>query len=353
MNNLGAIKQLLESGTITREEYCTIIKRLEKADSNYEKTWGELLEEFTNWCDERYSAVTSKGYKTCLYKFMLYVTKKDDNSSAFKEKFSTYNFQKVNKFINSMYDNSFSQQAISKTKYSLDVFGEYLRSIGVDAPDTKSIKISVKKEVNNTTVALKHEEIMNIAKFGELRNKVCVLLCYEGALRRIELSNIRVQDFNFENNQLIIYDNDEKIDRVCILTDYTIEIVKMYIKELYENIKGWNRARQKSNRPIREDYGYIFQNVKMVKPSYSMLQVMLKNSSKEYYESIGYVDKELSEKLKLVTFESIRNSRKVYLLHNGYSVQEVMRMCGDKNYMSTYRFTKLVDLLYPALNTNK
>ena len=92
---------------------------------------------------------------------------------------------------------------------------------------------------------------------------------------------------------------------------------------------------------------HIFQSVKMVVPSYSLLQVMVKTNAEAYYGSICSDSDEIKEKVKLVTFETIRNSRKVYLLSQGVSTQEVMRLSGDKNYMSTHRFSKLVPLLYP------
>ena len=49
------------------------------------------------------------------------------------------------------------------------------------------------------------------------------------------------------------------------------------------------------------------------------------------------------------TFETIRNSRRVYLLAQGKTVQQVMTLVGDRNYMATYRFVKVVPMLYPEL----
>lgn len=347
MGNLESIRLLLENGVITKSEYEIFVKRLDEKKSDYEETWGEILDDFYDWCVKNYSLSTSKGYKTCLYKFILHLTKKDNNIDALNEKFELYSFTKVNNFINKMYDENFSNQSISKTKYAINVLSKYLRELGIDAPEVNEIKISIQKEVNQTTIALRHEEVMEIANIGELRNRACILLCYEGTLKRVELCNIKVQDFDFSNHQLIVYNNDNKIDRVCVLSDYTVEVVKEYIEDLYSNINSWNKSRIKKGRTPREDFGYIFQSVKIVKPSYSVLQTMLKNNAKEYYKNKGFSDIEILDKIKNITFESIRNSRRVYLLSKGYSVNDVMRMCGDKNYMSTYRFDKLVPLLYP------
>ena len=345
MDSRATIEKLFKSNIITKAEYEKLMKRLEITDTGYVKAWGEILDDFYGWCTQKYSLITAKGYKTCLYKFMLYLTGKDNNESAFTEQFAPYTFRQANSLIADMTKRMYSQQAINKTAYAIAVFGDYLRSVGIDVPDTRDIKVSIKKEVNNTTIALKHDEIMAMSEIGELRNRVCLLLCYEGALKRAELCNVRIQDFNFQNKQLVIY-SDEKIDRVCLLSDKTVELTNRYIQELYENIASWNASRVAKGRTPREDYGYLFQSVKMIKPSYSVLQVMLKNTAKMYYEANGNPE-EVADKVKQVTFETIRNSRRVYLLHKGYDVREVMAMCGDKNYMSTHRFSKLVNLLYP------
>lgn len=347
MSDLDKLKELLNSGIITKDEYEAIEKRFNSYNSNYEETWNDILNGFYEWCNGKYSITTAKGYKICLYKFALYLTKEHDNQSALEQKFKPYTFRSVNGFINKMQEDGFGNQAISKTKYAIMVLGTYLSTKGIETPDVSKIKISIKESVNNTTFAFLQDEIIEIANMGDLRSKVCIMLCYEGALKRIELSNIKVSDFDFNKSQLFIRGKNDNIDRVCILTGKTICAVKEYIDELYSNIERWNLSRTSKNKEPREDFGYIFQSVKMVVPSYSLLQTMLKENVTNYYLKKGLTEKELSHKISCVTFESIRNSRKVYLLSKGLTVNDVMQMCGDKNYMSTYRFVKLVPMLYP------
>lgn len=346
MPNIESVNKLLENGIITKDEYEVIIERLRQERHKTKFTWETMITGFYDWCMENYSLITAKGYKTCMYKFMLYLTKKDNNKDAFKEAFETYSFTDVNNFINKMITENFSKQAINKTKYAIAVFGNYLSTLELEAPDINNIKISITGETHNVKTVLHEDDVLKIAEIGELRNKVCILLCYEGCLKRMELCEIKVQDFDFDKNQLVIY-KDGKLERVCVLSEYTISTVKTYIKNLYKDIESWNNARAKSGRPIREDFGYIFQSIKMVKPSYSILQTMLKTNVLAYYESMGQSATEASESSKNITFETIRNSRKVYLLSKGYSVNDVMHLCGDNNYMSTHRFSKFVGLLYP------
>lgn len=347
MDNIESLKQLLLDNVITKEEYDSLSRRVLEEGDNYRQNWKEMLDGFTAWGTSQYAKVTIKGYRTCLYKLMLYLTKASTNDEAFQMEFQMYTFRNVNSFLKKLEEENYSAQGLNKVKYSIVVFGKYLETLGIEVPDITTIKTSVRKYVNQSATALKHEEIMDIVESTDLRSKVCILLSYEACLRRIELVNLKVQDFNMNNKQVYIYDKDGKIDRVCILTDSTIDIIKRYINELYENIDNWNKSRVSKGRAPRDDFGYLFQSVKMVAPSYSLLQAMLKSSATNYYKSI-YDDIEIvKSKVANFTFENIRNSRRVYLLSKGQSVTEVMQVSGDKNYMSTYRFVKMVPELYP------
>ena len=158
------------------------------------------------------------------------------------------------------------------------------------------------------------------------------------------MSKVKVSDFNFEKNQLYIYNNDNALDRVCILTQTTTDVIREYIDELYVNIDRWNKSRVSKGKDKREDFGYIFQSVKMVVPSYSVLHSMLKENAQKYYESLNADN--IDDSISKVT-EVLRNSRKVYLLSKNLQVNDVMQLCSDSNYMSTYRFLKLVPVVYP------
>jgi site-specific recombinase XerD len=352
MNNLNRLNELLNDAIITREEYELFKKRLTESKSDYDKTWSDVLDGFYQWCLDKYSVTTAKGYKTCLYKFISYLTKSDKNDEWYDKKFELYSFIKVNNYINKLHNSNFSHQSINKQRYAIAVFGKYLNELGIDAPNIDKIKVSIRENVNNTTIALRHDEIEKIINAGDLRSKVCLSLAYEGALKRIELCEIKVKDFDFNKKQLYIY-NGNKLERVCVLSDETINTVQTYIDELYADIEHWNKNRILKGREPREDFGYIFQNVKTTTPSYSSLQTMIKENATNYYKSLGLSDEEVRSKTKNVTFETLRNSRKVYMLANGVPTVEVMSVCGEKNYMGTYRFVKLVPILYPEKTIHK
>lgn len=342
------LKQMLEDKIITQKEYEVILKRMNhELEVNEGITWGRMMDNFLEWCEERYTIVTAKGYKSCIHKFFNYLNDIHNNNGGLDGDFYTYNFQEVNGFLDDMASQGLTKQTISKNRYALVVFGNFLNEKGIESPDITMIKTPIKDE-NKDCFAFNQNEIFEIAEGTDLRSKVCILLCYECALKRIELTKCKVDDFNFSKRQLIIYNtNRTKIDRVCVISDKLSNIVQRYINELYQDIEAWNRERISKNREPRVDEGYLFQSVKTTVPSYSILQYMLKGSSTRYYENKFDDVNEIKEKVSRFTFENIRNSRRVYLLAIGKDIRDVMNFCGDKNYMSVYRFQKLVPLLYP------
>lgn len=349
MVDIRNIKEMLENNIITKEEYDTIVSRLQppKTVDNY--LWSDIVEGYYNWCIDKYTETTSKGYKVCIMKFVRYITKIDDTDEAFSTKFQPFTYQVASQFIKSMFDEDLNSQTISKIKYALIVLTDYLRTINIDAPNISNIKISTKENRVKPVIALKDVEIYDIVNSCDLRSQVAILLCYECALKRQELSKVRIQDFNFEKRQLFVYDADETtIDRVCILSVSTIQLIKEYISQLYQDIERWNKSRLKKGFELREDLGYLFQSVKTTVPSYTMLQTTLKKCAKKYY-SQSYSGDELDVRVGNFTFETIRNSRRVYLLAQGKTVQQVMTLVGDRNYMATYRFVKVVPMLYPEM----
>ena len=347
MKDINNIKMLLDNNIITKEEYDTIIKRMQPPKDVNNYLWNDILVGYYKWCTGKYTETTAKGYKVCVLKFIRYTTNIDDTNMALETKFKPFTYQTVSKFIETMFNDELNSQTINKIKYSLIVLTDYLKSLNIDAPDITGIKISTKETKDKTSIAFKEDEIYSVAESCDLRSKVVILLCYECALKRIELTKVKVQDFNFDTRQLFIYSDDNKtIDRVCVLSSKTAAMVKEYIDNLYDDIERWNKSRLSKGLELREDMGYLFQNIKTTVPSYTMIQTTLKKCAKAYYSKI-YSEDELKEHVGNFTFENIRNSRRVYLLAHGKTVPQVMTLVGDRNYMGTHKFLKLVPMLYP------
>lgn len=348
MIDIKNIKEMLDSKIITKEEYDVIVSRIQapKTVDNY--TWSDIVDGYYDYCCQKYTIITAKGYRTCIMKFVMYYLNNNDYDYILKQKFDVFTFQRVNTFISWMTSEGLSSHTIKKIKYAMIVLCDYLKSIGIDAPDITNINIAEDKLDNDNVQLLTKDEIYDIAEGADIRAKICILLCYEGAIKRQEIFKVRFQDFDYEKCQLNIYADDNFI-RVCILNKQIIELVKTYKDMLYEDIEKWNKSRIKKGREIREDFGYIFQNIKTTTPSYPMLQTLLKNTAKKYYTEKGFDDKIIKSKVSNFTFETLRNSKRLYLLAQGYTVNQVMNIVGDKNYMSTCRFQKYVPMFYPDI----
>lgn len=341
------LKSMLDSKIITKEEYDVILKRITPQKSISDYTWEDIIDGCYDWCQDKYTITTIKGYRICIMKFVMYITETDNYEEAFKKKFKVYTFQDVNKFIDWMNNERLSNQTISKIKYAMIVLGNYLKTLDIDVVDVSAIKTPINPSSTISNVALREEEIYDVASSAGLKAQVMVLLNYECGLKRQELTKVKVQDFNFEKKQLFVYQDNGNIDRICILNAQTVTLITEYIKELYQDIAEWNGSRQRGGRDVREDFGYIFQTIKSAIPSPSVLQTMLKKAAKNYY-CTKYSDEELANKIADFTFETIRNSKRVNLLANGKTVQQVMNIVGDRNYMSTHKFERFVPLLYRA-----
>ena len=348
MKELVSLKEMLENNIITPYEYEELLKRFLKSSKDYRKTWEDMIDDFEEYCkSEGYSNFTVKGYRTALYKFMRFITNCETNEEAYVKNFKTFDFADVNAFFDKMVESKYSKQAIHSQKHALVIFSNFLKSIGIESPDISELKIIGSLDNYKTSGnILSNSTINSMIESCELKGKVLLSLCYDGCIKRNDLTTLRFKDINLDTKQLILYKENGEIDRVCTLRQETVDYVKEYGVELYRKVEEWNANRISKGREPREDYGYIFQTVKSATPSYAILQTILKNSAKKYFlmqsDSVDGID----EKVATVTFESIRNSKKVYLLSQGYSVYDVMSYTGDTNYMSVYRMKKFVPIIY-------
>lgn len=352
LNKLENLKELLVQGFITQDEFDKISKRFNEPNSIEDCTWEDIVEGFYKWTSGKYTLTTRNGYKTCLLKFIKYYTKINNNSGALAEPFKMYGFKDVKKYIDFLNNDFLTNQTISKNKYAVIVLGTYLETLGLIVPVIENIDISISKEANRATPVFHEDEIYEVANCGNLRDKLIISLCYEAALKRAELTNLKMGDFNLRTHQLILKNEEGELDRVHIMSKPLTRLVSKYIGELREDIDRWNKSRLKTGKPLREYSDYLFQNVKNTIPSYNIIQCAMKNNSKEYY-SKKYDEETLKQKVSNFTVENIRNSRKVKLLSEGYTVTQVMTMLKESNYMSVCKFKKLVPLIYPESVNNE
>lgn len=128
----------------------------------------------------------------------------------------------------------------------------------IETPDISSITITEQIDVQIEENFIRQDEIFDVSDNTDLRGKICIRLCYEAALKRQELVRVRFNDFVYQNNTLIIYDENQKIDRIAEVSSDLLKLVNEYKINLYQNVEKWNESRLKKGKEIREDFGYVF-----------------------------------------------------------------------------------------------
>jgi len=348
--NLGELEKLYKMNLISKEDFEKIKERYValRANEGGDLLYNDLIESFTISISDRILKPTVAAYKRRVTDFAKHFNKLQESDSLDDVVFEPFNLYDIENYFDYLAEHNESVSFMNNTKSAINSFSEYLSSIGIDSPDIRMVKIDNTKYRKRLRFAYTKDEVYNIADSGDLRQNVIVRLCFEGGLKRNQLINIKSNDFNFNTNQLFIYDEDTGIlDRAFTLTDKTVDLVKEYLNELYENIEKWNNSRIVRGREPREDYGYIFQNIKVAKPGYPVINTALKKAAEKYYKKLGITGEELEEKISDFTTESIKSSLRVYLFSKGLSTNEVMSLLGEKNYAFCNKSKKLVQVLYP------
>lgn len=349
--NFNEIEILLDKGLITKEEFSKIKERMvEKSiETKSDIRFNDILESYLVNISKYVSMPTVSAYKNRVMDFSKFYYNVEDESQLHGKNFQPFDLNTVKLYFEHLLETNQSLSYMNNSKAAINNFSEYLNSIGINSPNLSKIKVDNSFYKKRVRFAYTEEEIYKIADSStDIRGNVMIRLAYEGGLKREQIAKIRRQDFVFDKKQMLVYDDKTKLlDRTIILSNKTVKLTMEYIKELYSDIEKWNASRKDRNRPIRDDFGYIFQNIKSVTPSWAVVYNTIVNVAENYFSSLGFVGDELQEKISDFGTETIKNSRRVYLFSEGLSTQEVMVMMGDSNYALCNKSRKLVPLLYP------
>ena len=355
-NEIKGIELLFEQGIITQSEYEGIRERIitKSVESKDDLLFEDIFKSYMSHLEKTVIKQTQAAYRGKIINFELYMHDVQTEELLFNEKFEKFNLQNAKDYFNFMQENNESLSYLNNTKSAIKNYCDYLNTIGINAPDLSSIKVDNRYYNVRIRHAYHIDEIYKIASFGNLRDNVLIRLAFEGGLKREQIKNIKVQDFDFDKNNMMVYDAETGVlSRVANLTNETAKLTKVYINELYENIAKWNLGRIERKREVREDFGFIFQNIKTATPQYSVIQTTLKKVSTKYFKSLGFDGQELAERVSDFTTESIKNSKRVYLFHKGLSTSAIMAELDDKNYALCNKSRRLVPLIYSETEMNK
>jgi site-specific recombinase XerD len=164
------------------------------------------------------------------------------------------------------------------------------------------------------------EEFQNIINsIINIKHKAIICLMYSCGLRVSEALNVKIKDIDSSNNKLIIRDGKGKIDRIVMLDNSVLNLLRIY----WESYKTNN---------------YLFEGSKGDKYSDRSVQKILKTATK-----IVGINKKIST-------HSLRHSCFTQLIKNGVDLRTVQKIAGHKNINTTANYIKISD--EDVLNTS-
>lgn len=168
-------------------------------------------------------------------------------------------------------------------------------------------------------VEQKQPDILSIQEFQiildsivNLKHRTIVCLMYSAGLRVSEVINLELKDIDSKNNKINIRNGKGKIDRVVMLDNSILYLMRNY----------WEQYKTKK---------YLIEGAKGDVYSAKSIQQIVKNAVKK----VG-IDKKISS-------HSLRHSCFTQLIKNGTDLRTVQKLAGHKNINTTANYIGLID----------
>jgi integrase/recombinase XerD len=146
---------------------------------------------------------------------------------------------------------------------------------------------------------------------NNFKSKLILKLLYSSGLRVSELTKLKYEDINYEENTGIVHQGKGKKDRMFILS-----------KEVIDELKKFQIKQNKTK-------GHIFTNNKKQPITTRNIQKIIKNSAKK------------AEINKNVTPHKLRHSFATHLLETGTDIRMIQELLGHSNLQTTQIYTHI------------
>jgi integron integrase len=303
----------------------------------------KLLEQVRQEIRRRnYSYRTEQAYISWIVRFVKY------HGTVHPQKLGNYN---VEKFLNYLANDrqvaaGTQNQALSALVFLYkEVLGEKVLSLDNLQRAKKPKRLPVVLSVQETSALFEH--------LNGTHALICKLL-YGSGLRISECLRLRVQDIDFDYEQLWVRSGKGIKDRVSLLPQKCISDVKDQIEKVAllhqkDLARGFGIAllpEALSKKYPGEDkelrWQYLFPSKVISEDPRSGLQ-------HRYHLSNRYVQKRLKIAArkaglnKKITCHTLRHSFATHLLQNGYDIRTVQELLGHKNLKTTMIYTHVIN----------
>lgn len=264
--------------------------------------------------EKKYSVHTATAYTKDLESFELFI-----NSNYKGEKVNTVGYNIIRQWIVELVNSGISNRSINRKVSSLNAYYKFLtkiEAIKINPLKThKALKTEKKEQIPFSQKELETVlEILNkVDDFESARDKLIVELFYATGIRRSELLNIKISNFDTENKMLKVLGKRNK-ERYIPLIPSVIESFSVYLN--YRN-----------RLPIVIEKDILLLTLKGVK----VYETLVYRVINKYFRTV-------SSKVKCSP-HVLRHSFATHLLNEGADINSVKELLGHSSLASTQVYT--------------
>ena len=191
-------------------------------------------------------------------------------------------------------------------------------------PEGLSVIVNLRQAEKVSRNILTKKEIANLFKIEpndlyEFMMKTIFICLYSTGLRISELLNLKINDIDYENKVLTIYEAKTKKDRCVHIGDVGLNYMKLYLSYARDNI-GYSS---------KETNLVFLSNIEKSE----LAQMTINKYLKLFCKKAGITKK--------ITLHSFRHSYGSHLLENGADIKIISELLGHSQISSTERYTRL------------
>ncbi|MBP1839547.1 tyrosine-type recombinase/integrase [Formosa algae] len=279
--------------------------------------------------EKNYSALTVNAYKKDLQDCLDFITAEYEQDTLVD-----VNYPQLRRWIVSLVESGLSNRSVNRKLSALNSYYKFLMKVG-DLDQNPLAKHKALKAKKTIQIPFSEKEVKSVLDdfphehdFEGLRNRLIIELFYSTGIRRIELVQLQVADFNLSNHTLKVLGKRNK-ERLVPLLPSVIEVIVLYLQ-----------ARKSLNHIT--DTGYMFLTQKGVKIYETLVYRIINN-----YFSLASTKVKKSPHI-------LRHSFATHLLNQGADLNAVKELLGHSSLASTqvYTHNSIAELKKVYLNTH-